>query len=92
MTKVKLNQNTRTACSRIFPSSLERRASGLPLPAAAAQAAFGGQRRQPRDPGEQHPPLPLHVEISVGCNFPRVFFQLSCHGTRQLPTGYDLIV
>lgn len=49
MTKVKLNQNTRTACSRISPSSLERRASGLPLPAAAAaEAAFGGQLERSR--------------------------------------------
>lgn len=50
MTKVKLNQNTRMACSRIFPSSLETRAGGLPLPAAAAVdfAGRGGQLERSR--------------------------------------------
>jgi len=41
MTKVKLNQNTRMACSRIFPSSFEARVGRLPLPAAAAVAFWG---------------------------------------------------
>lgn len=59
MTKVKLNQNTSTACSRIFSSSSEMRASRLPFP-AAAEVAFGGSWREAgqehglRDPGEQH--------------------------------------
>lgn len=45
MTKVKLNQNTRTACSRIFPSSFETRASRLLFP-TAAEVAFGGSGGQ----------------------------------------------
>lgn len=40
MTKVKLNQNTRMACSRIFPSSFETKAGRLLLPAAAVMG-FG---------------------------------------------------
>lgn len=46
MTKVKLNQNTRMACSRIFPSSLETRAGGLPFPAAVAAVDFVGRGGQ----------------------------------------------
>ena len=45
MTKVKLNQNTRMACSRIFPSSFETRAGRLLFP-AAAEVAFGGREGQ----------------------------------------------
>lgn len=69
MTKVKLNQNTRMACSRIFPSSLETRAGGCcsPPPPRWLLGAAG-------DPGEQHrarqcQQLPFHIEISVSCNF-----------------------
>lgn len=69
MTKVKLNQNTRMACSRSSPSS-------LPASPARRRDRFGGllgaageSRREGAHEGQPHEQLLLRVETSAGYNF-----------------------